>query len=75
MPIYNFKKGNKIWSEMMTISEMEFYLEHNPDIQLGVSSPAIVSGTGQIQSKVPDGFKDVLKGIKKKAGRKSTISV
>ena len=55
MPTYDFinKKTGKEYSEFMSISEKETYLEQNPHIQQKVSSINIISGTGGIKN---DGF-------------------
>ena len=52
MPTYDFinKKTGKEYSEFMSISEKETYLEQNPHIQQKVSSINIISGTGGIKN-------------------------
>ena len=46
MPFYTFinTKTNKEHTEMMTISEMETYLEQNPHIKQAIKSLNIVGG-------------------------------
>ena len=43
--------------------------------QVHKSSATLVTHTGSILSKTSDGWKDVLKGVKKASGRKNTINV
>lgn len=76
MPTYLFKdkNTNKEWTDFLGISECEDYLKANPHIeQLVYGAPGIVSGVGI--AKPADGFKDLLKEMKKTAGRTSTINV
>jgi hypothetical protein len=65
MPTYNFlnKETNEEFSEFMSISAVDDYLKENPHIeQLVNGSPMIVSGVPQ---KPDNGFRDLLKSIKK----------
>lgn len=69
MPTYNFR--NKVtgeeWSEYMTISGREKYLEENPDIEAMFSgAPMIVGG---VNMKPDNGFREVLQKIKSKHAR------
>jgi len=43
------------------------------DVIKVLSTPKIVTGVGSLHSKVPDGFKDRLKQMKKTSGRGNTI--
>lgn len=72
MPTYIFKKktSKKQWSEMMSIAEMEHYLESNSDVELVPAAPLIAT---RMTKKPDDGFRDILKNIKKK-NPKSTIN-
>lgn len=69
MPMYSFidKNTGKWWEELLKISEMEELLAKNPHIEIYVAGPnygpKIISG---VPLKPDDGFKDVLKEIKKK---------
>lgn len=70
MPTYKFlnTKTNKEHIEFMSISSLEGYLKDNPHItQLVHGAPGIVSGRGM--KKPDDGFRDVLREIKKKNSR------
>lgn len=49
--------------------EMKSYIAENPKLKTVIGAPKIVSGTGSVTdntSKIPDGFKDKLREIKKK---------
>ena len=63
MPIYTFynKRTKKEFDEMMTISEMESYLNKNKHINQVIKGLNIVSGTGSI--KQASGWKDNLSRI------------
>ena len=68
MPTYNFTnhKTKKKWQEFMSISERTKLLEENPDITQDPCAPLIHSGRGIGQFSKPDnGFRDVLRNIKK----------
>jgi hypothetical protein len=73
MPMYSFIDHNtgKTWEELLKISEMEDLLKNNPNIEIYVANanygPKIISGR---PLKPDDGFKDVLKEIKKKTAGK-----
>ena len=68
MPTYIMHlKGTKHYQqEFMSISEMEHWLEKNPDWEVSPSAPSIISGTSK---KPDDGFRDMLKQIKKNNSR------
>jgi hypothetical protein len=75
MPEYLFKnkETNEEWLEWMGISEADEYLLSNPHIERMVhGAPAIGYRTG-IKNKPDDGFRDVLKRVKK-ANRGSNIN-
>lgn len=66
MPTYNFKDiyTDEEFSEFMSMSELDEYLEKNKHLRQGISAPpAIISGRGR--SKPDSGFRDLLKHIKK----------
>jgi hypothetical protein len=75
MPTYNFlnKDTGKEFEEYMSISQLESYLSENPHIEQLVSgAPLISSGRGM---KKPDnGFRDLLKDMKKKHSKGFTRS-
>lgn len=74
MPNYQFKDSNtnEVFEQFMSISEKETYLKENPHVSQVLGSTNTISGVN-MRSKVPDGFNDVLKGIKKASGRENTI--
>jgi hypothetical protein len=77
MPTYRFlnKKSGKEWVELMGISECDEYLKANPHVERLVHGcPAIVSGVGT-RMKVPGDYSDMLKTIKKRAGKKNSVNV
>jgi len=78
MPTYRFlnKNTNEEFEEFMSISSLEGYLTDNPHfVQLVNGAPMISSGRGM--QKPDQGFRDILKEIKKKHSKgisKSTIN-
>jgi len=65
MPVYTFfnKKTKKEYDDMMTISEMEEYLQKNPHITQVINSINIVSGVSGRSYKTDSGWKDNLSRI------------
>ena len=59
MPIYTFHntKTGKVYTEMMSISEMEQYLQKNKHIKQIISCVNIVGGVSGISYKQDNGFK------------------
>ena len=51
----------------MTLAQYEEWRDSNPDWDKDwqAGSPAVVSGVGDYQDKLPDGFKDRLRNVKK----------
>ena len=76
MPIYTLRKlsTEEEWEVNVTYDELTQILE-DEDIVKVLSTPKIVTGVGSLHSKVPDGFKDKLKEIKKGSGRGNTIKI
>ena len=76
MPIYTLRKlsTEEEWEVNVTYDELTQILE-DEDIVKVLSTPKIVTGVGSLHSKVPDGFKDKLKQIKKGSGRGNTIKI
>jgi len=77
MPTYRFVNENgEEFEEFMSISALDEYLKENPNLtQLVNGAPMISSGRGM--RKPEDGFRDLLKDIKKKNSRgisRSTIN-
>ena len=65
MPIYTFynKKTKKQFDDMMTIAEMEEYLQKNKHISQVLTGLNIVASVGNRAMKTDSGFKDVLSKI------------
>ena len=75
MPTYMLrdKRTDQTWQVFCTYEEMKKKL--NDEVELVPVFPNIVSGVGNLHSKVPDGFKDRLGQIKKTSGRGNTIKL
>lgn len=66
MPYYKFRQGKRTWREFMTISERTKFLSENPDVeQLIDGFPADADSVKLGRTKPADGFKDLLKQIKR----------
>jgi len=75
MPTYSFKNTltGDISDITLRITELDTYRENNPHLSLHHSSSAnIVRNSGKL--KPDDGFRDVLKSIKKASGRGANIN-
>lgn len=77
MPTYTLrnKSTQKIYDVICKYNELQEMLVSDPDLIHVITAPQIVSGVGSLHSKVPDGFKDKLKEIKKTSGRGNTIKI
>jgi hypothetical protein len=75
MPTYTIrnKKTGKTHDEFMSISEMVAYEKAHPEVEIMAGAPGIHSGIGLGVRKNDQGFKDVLRQIKKTHPR-STIN-
>lgn len=74
MPIYDFrnKETGEITEVSLRISELDQYKQSHPEMeQVHLSAANLVSDAG---IKPDDGFRDVLKSIKKASGRNNTIN-
>lgn len=79
MPTYTFYSHdlNEIFEISLKMSEREEYIKDNNLIQI-LTPIALHSGRGMGNKKIDDGFRDILKEMKKKHSRgisKSTINV
>jgi len=76
VPTYTLRKlsSDEVWTVNIPYDELKQILEDD-DIVKELSTPKIVTGVGSLHSKVPDGFKDKLKQIKKGSGKGDTIKV
>ena len=75
MPTYTFRDTITNIDEdiFMKYSEIESYLENNPSKIKIVTSPSIISGVESGSNKPDEGFRDILRTIKKN-NRRSTIN-
>lgn len=75
MPTYMLrnKRTDETWQVLCTYEEMKKRLNH--EVELVPVFPNIVSGVGNLHSKVPDGFRDRLGQIKKTSGRGNTVKL
>lgn len=75
MPTYRFlnNETGEEYEEFMSISTLDTYLEENPNVtQLVNGAPMIASGRGM--AKPDQGFRDLLKDMKKKHSQGITRS-
>lgn len=75
MPTYNFinTETGEEFEEFMSISALDSYLQENPHVtQLVSGAPMVVSGRGM--GKPDQGFRDLLKDMKKKHSQGFTRS-
>ncbi len=75
MPTYTFvnSETGEEFTRFMTISEMETFLVENTNIKQVIGAPAIADPTRLGLRKPDQGFRDVLKKVKK-AHRGSTVN-
>ena len=75
MPTYMLrnKRTDETWQVLCTYEEVKKRL--SDEVELVLSTPKVVSGVGNLHSKVPDGFKDRLGQIKKTSGAGNTIKL
>jgi len=77
MPIWtiqNTETGEARDEFFSSFSAREAFLEENKNYIHIPGSPRLVSGTGSLVSRIPDGFNDLLKHQKKFYGPQSTIN-
>jgi len=77
MPSYTLKniKDNHTWDVVCTWDELQAILNEMPNVIQVLSAPKIVSSVGSLNSKVPDGFKDILNKVKSGSGKDNTIKI
>ncbi|MCG7944861.1 MAG: hypothetical protein N0C84_00790 [Candidatus Thiodiazotropha taylori] len=68
MPTYTFQnKNTKEFSEhYMSMSELDEFKKNNPDLEQILITGPIIGGTSSSGGKLPEGFKDRLREMKKK---------
>jgi hypothetical protein len=76
MPSYTMrhKETGETKDVVLTISERDTFLEENPDWEQTLSTPGFVSSHISTMRRAGSEWNNVLKDIKKNAGRKSTIN-
>ena len=76
MPTYDIRtKEGEEREEFCSISKMEEMVKSGEWSIVHNSATTIVSHTGSIISKTPQGWKDLLKQTKKGSGRRNTINI
>ena len=77
MPTYDLKNTStgEVKEFLVSISKKEEMVASGDWTQVHQSATTIVSDVGGLLSKTDDGFKDLLKNIKKHSGRRNTIKV
>lgn len=81
MPMYQYKCGSceHEFTEVLKVDDRKIPCEtacpncEEKAVEMVISSPRIVSGVGNLHSKVSSNFRDRLKEIHKSAGKHSTI--
>ena len=66
MPTYSFRntETKEVFDKIMSFATREQYLSENPNIQYVVGSPRLITNNGAM--KPDDGFRDVLREIRRK---------
>jgi len=76
MPLYTLKnKQTQQVHEMLISYEAKVNMLDTGEWEEIIGSPMIVAGQGSTIAKTSDGYKDLLKNIKKHSGRDNTINV
>lgn len=77
MPTYTFfnEDSGIEYDDFMTIAEKEKFLEDNPRIKQVLQPIATVSGIGGKTHRIDDGWRDVLKSVKKASGKGNKVNV
>jgi len=75
MPTYNMKNTNtgEVIQKIMSISEMESMKESGDWEVAHLSTPKLVTHTGNIVNKTSSDWKDLLKKIDKGSGKNTTL--
>lgn len=76
MPTYRIrnKKTQETFEEFMTYSELQEKLKNNPDLVHMLSTPSFITQAGMTINKTSDGWKDVLKKVKKGSAKDNKIN-
>lgn len=76
MPIYVYLNENtgEIEEHIHKVSEMDSFTEANPHLKRQIQASGFIRGSGVGNTKPSEGFRDVLKSIKKASGKGNTIN-
>ena len=75
MPIYNFKnEQGEVEQHYLKISELDEFKASNPNLTMLLSTPQLIGGVSTDSGKLPEGFKDKLREIKKKHPHANGVS-
>ena len=69
MPMYSFKDNNtgEVFDKVMSWDSRNEYLENNPHLTTIIDkAPGLIGGKSMDSGRLPDGFKDKLREMKKK---------
>ena len=78
MPVYTLKdtKTQAQWDVVMSYDDLQIVLDENPDFLHVLKPIKIAPNAGRSNiSRAGDGWKDVLKEVKKNSGRRNNINV
>lgn len=77
MPTYTIKdkESEEVWDVRCSWNELQEQLDANPNWQTVISAPQIVTSVKGTLTQAGDGWKDVLKSIKKESGKDNNINV
>lgn len=75
MPTYTLKDTRTLQEFDVTCSweELQERIDHMPDLVQVMKAPKIIGGTGDMYSRIPSGFKDVLSRVKTGSAKNNTI--
>lgn len=77
MPTYTLKNlsSGEVYESFLSWDELKELTETDSNIIQVMSAPRIVSGVGDALSRTDDGYRDLLKNMKKTAGRNNKINI
>jgi len=76
MPLYDFLNkdtGEVEEHRLSSYKDLDGFLEENPHLEKQISSPSIVTHTGNIVSQTSSDWRNHLDRIKKNSGKNNTI--
>jgi hypothetical protein len=76
MPLYTFKskETGEFFEFQLKISELDSFKQENPNLEIQLSTPSFGDSVRLGIRKPDDGFKDILRNVKKKHIR-STVNI